>query len=153
MGNSYYIDLERLKQEKSANSGITTNFNAPCNAHLHRLGPHIAKELIDQMADKRLKAKMAKLAGAGRVDIEHALFAGRARALGYSRFKENFTKIATAAPLSLVALELKAINPEHRVVAAQAVYLGMAGFFRSVYRVWQGRGVHRIFPIAKMHVG
>jgi hypothetical protein len=101
----------------------------PCRTALARLGPAPVAAILEDAGDVRFREKADAFAAAMAVmEEEEVLYRGLLEGLGYSRNRDPFRRLAEALPWRALRSLLAAERPQGRVVAAEAVLLGTAGF-------------------------
>ena len=101
----------------------------PCRTALVRLGPAAVAAILDDAGDVRFREKADAFAAAIAVmEEEEALYRGLLEALGYSRNRDPFRRLAEALPWRTLRSHLAAQAQEERLLAAEAALLGTAGF-------------------------
>ena len=99
-----------------------------CAAHLARIGPAGAMDLLDAAGEGRLILKSEKLAREmASSSGGQTLYRGLMEVLGYSRFRRQFIMLAANLPLDLLRGMVEGMDRLARPVALQSVFLGMAG--------------------------
>jgi hypothetical protein len=101
---------------------------ACCSAN-QRLGAEAVGAILDDAGDRRFQEKAATFAVAlAEEDGEEVLYRGILEALGYSQNREPFRLLARALPWRQFRPCIRAHPPQERVLAAEGVLLGTAGF-------------------------
>lgn len=133
----------------------------PCHRAAKLLGPDIVAGLLEASGDERFRLKASALQqdfdGKG---AEQALYEAVMGALGYSRNKQAFTKLARSLPLELLRGLVAGEPPESRLLRLQALLLGSAGLldgdcerqiiskgaageWETLKRLWVGAGLEQ----------
>jgi len=101
----------------------------PCCSANQRLGAEAVAAILDDAGDRRFQEKAAAFAAAlAEEDGEEVLYRGILEALGYSQNREPFHLLAQALPWRQLRPCIRAHPPQERVLAAEAMLLGKAGF-------------------------
>jgi hypothetical protein len=101
----------------------------PCCSANQRLGSEAVAAILDDAGERRFQEKVATFAAAlAQEDGEEVLYQGILEALGYSQNREPFRLLARALPWRQLRPCIRAHPPQERVLAAEAILLGRAGF-------------------------
>jgi hypothetical protein len=101
----------------------------PCSSARKRLGAEAVAAILDDAGDCRFQEKAATFAAAlAQEDGEEILYRGILEALGYSQNREPFRLLAQALPWRQLRPCIRGHPPQERVLAAEAILLGRAGF-------------------------
>jgi len=107
----------------------------PCSSARKRLGAEAVAAILDDAGDRRFQEKAAIFATAlTEEDGEEILYRGILEALGYSQNREPFRLLARALPWRQLRARIRAHPPQERVLAAEAIILGRAGFLGDAAR-------------------
>ncbi len=101
----------------------------PCTSARKRLGAGAVAAILDDAGDCRFQEKATAFAAAlAQEDGEEILYRGILEALGYSQNREPFRLLAQALPWRQLRSYIRAHRPQERVLVAEAILLGRAGF-------------------------
>ncbi len=101
----------------------------PCSGARKRLGAEAVGAILDGAGDRRFREKAATFASAlAEEDGEEVLYRGILEALGYSQNREPFRLLAQALPWRQLRPCIRAHPRQERVLVAEAILLGRAGF-------------------------
>ena len=101
----------------------------PCCSANQRLGTEAVAAILDDAGDRRFQEKAGTFAAAlTEEDGEELLYRGILEALGYSQNREPFRLLARALPWRQLRSCIRGCPPQERVLAAESVLLGRAGF-------------------------
>jgi hypothetical protein len=100
----------------------------PCHGALERLGAEALGELLDEAGELRFRSKAEQFKkGLNAEAADQVLYEGIMRALGYAKNKTPSEKLARRLPLRVLR-EFALSQPlQDRVLALQALLMGMAG--------------------------
>jgi len=121
--------VARRAQELQAWLSHPALWQEPCDSANQRLGAEAVAAILDDAGDCRFGEKAAIFVAAlAEEDGEEILYRGILEALGYSQNREPFRLLARALPWRQLRACIWARPPQERVLAAEAVLLGRAGF-------------------------
>jgi len=101
----------------------------PCSSARKRLGAEAVAAILDDAGDCRFQEKAATFATAlAQEDGEEILYRGILDALGYSQNRGPFRLLAQALPWRQLRPCIRGHPSQERVLAAEAILLGRAGF-------------------------
>ena len=101
----------------------------PCWSANQRLGTEAVAAILDDAGDRRFEEKADIFAAAlTEEDGEEILYRGILEALGYSQNREPFRLLARALPWRQLRCCIQGCPAQERVLAAESVLLGKAGF-------------------------
>ena len=121
--------VARRAQELHRWLGQPTRWQEPCRTALTRLGPAAVAAALEEAGDVRFREKTGAFAAAiAREEDEEVLYRGILEGLGYSRNRDSFRRLAEVLPWQGLRGFLAAQRPAGRLLAAEAVLLGVAGF-------------------------
>lgn len=125
--------VARRAQELQAWLSHPALWQEPCGSADQRLGAEAVAAILDDAGDCRFGEKAAIFGAAlAEEDGEEILYRGILEALGYSQNREPFRLLAQALPWRQLRACMRAQPPQERVLAAEGVLLGRAGFLGSL---------------------
>jgi hypothetical protein len=121
--------VARRAEELQAWLSCPALWQEPCSSARKRLGAEVVGAILDDAGDRRFREKAAAFASAlAEEDGEEVLYRGILEALGYSQNREPFRLLAQALPWRQLRPRIRAHPRQERVLGAEAILLGRAGF-------------------------